>query len=221
MGTGAGRALACPARQRLFDRDVIAPYRARLDTIPRRMNSGSSIVLIGFRGAGKTTVGRLLADRLSWDFVDADDVVESSAGCSIKEIFRRGGEAEFRQREHEALLHLAGEVGRSRVVAVGGGAVLWAENRAILARMGECVWLKAAADVLHGRIHDDPTTATRRPGLVSGGDLREVEELLSRRKPHYREVAKVEIETDGIAPLDVVERIVAALRVRPEPGRRT
>src|SRR5208282_4965089 len=79
------------------------------------------LVLTGFMGSGKTTVGPLVAERLGWSFVDVDDVIAAEAGCSIPELFRRDGEAAFREREHDAIARLAG--GDALVLALGGGAI--------------------------------------------------------------------------------------------------
>src|SRR5207302_10302778 len=117
------------------------------------------IVLVGYRGAGKTTVGPVLAAKLGWDFADCDDRVEATAGTTVAAIFAREGEAGFRDRESAAL---AGLMARDRVVvATGGGAVLRSANRDLL-KAGFVVWLRAPAAVLDRRMTEDPTTAARR-----------------------------------------------------------
>src|SRR5678815_5101650 len=108
---------------------------------PEHVASHERIFLIGYRGTGKTTVGRLLATELGWDFADCDDAVEASAGQSVAEIFADEGEEGFRAREAEALLELCG---RARIVlATGGGAVLSSTNRELLRAGGFAIWLTA------------------------------------------------------------------------------
>src|SRR5579862_4773618 len=121
-----------------------------------------SIVLIGYRGSGKTTIGRRLADRLWWKFVDTDEMVVKQAGKTIKEIFEAEGEERFRALESAAI----GDALKldEHVIALGGGAVMREENRAALAAGGhKIIYLKADAEALHQRIHSDPETAATRP----------------------------------------------------------
>ncbi len=163
------------------------------------------LYLIGYRGTGKTTVGRMLAERVHWTFVDADAHLEQTAGRSIKEIFALEGEAGFRDRESRNLRALAG---RSRcVIATGGGIVLADENRRLLRDTGFVVWLTAPVEVVASRIAADSTTDERRPNLTVGGTA-EIEELLKKRQPLYRSCADLEIATDGRSPEFIVERIL-------------
>jgi shikimate kinase len=163
------------------------------------------LFLIGARGSGKTAVARLLADRIGWRWCDADGLLEERAGKTIRQIFAEEGEASFRDRE-SAMLR---EIARSElcVVATGGGVVLRSENRDCL-RQGEVVWLQARAEVLWTRLQADTTTQDRRPNLAGGG-LPEVEELLAQRGPLYESCADLRIETDGLRPEEVAERILA------------
>lgn len=177
------------------------------------------IVLIGYRGAGKTTVGRRLAAKLQREFIDVDDQIEAATGTSILAIFRNGGEDVFRQLEHDAIVALAGYHGPPRVVAVGGGAVLRPANHAPLESLGRRVWLIAPAETLWSRIQNDPLTSMRRPGLVSGGDLSEVRTLLEKRTPLYRQVAQLTIDTHGRTPDQIAEQIITELHVSVETGR--
>src|SRR5262245_54311263 len=128
------------------------------------MNS-SRILLVGYRGTGKTTVGRLLAAALGWDFFDADDQIEAAAGRTVADSFAAEGEPGFRDREAAALAELC--LGANRVIATGGGAVLRPANRELLRRAGFVAWLTAPPAVVWERLQTDPTTAARRPNLTA------------------------------------------------------
>ena len=118
------------------------------------------VFLVGYRGAGKTAVGRALAARLGWAFHDADAELESQVGATVADLFAAEGEAGFRDREAAVLADL---VTRPRVViATGGGVVLRSANRDVL-RTGFVVWLTASAETLWGRIRSDPLSTARRP----------------------------------------------------------
>lgn len=164
------------------------------------------LYLIGYRGTGKTTVGQLLAERIGWNFADADVVLERTAGKSIKEIFATEGEASFRDRESANLRTLAQRT--HCVIATGGGIIGREENRRVLRETGFVVWLTAPSALIASRIADDPTTAERRPNLTVGGTV-EIEELLRQREPLYRACADLEIDTDGRSPEMLVERILS------------
>lgn len=168
---------------------------------------GTAIFLIGYRGSGKTTVGRVLAARLGWDFVDADALLEERAGKTIRDIFATQGESAFRDLESEILGELAK---RSRiVVATGGGLVLREQNRATLKQSGFVAWLSADAATLWARIQADSSTAARRPNLSSGG-FAEVEQMLAVRLPLYRMCADVEVPVTAMSPEDAANAILAA-----------
>jgi shikimate kinase len=170
------------------------------------------IFLVGYRGTGKTTVARLLAERLGWGWVDADDVVERRAGMSIRAIFDAEGEAGFRRRESAVLEELCGL--RSYVVATGGGVVLDPANRERMRRAGRVVWLTADPETIRRRLEGDRTTAERRPALTTGGPA-EVEELLRAREPLYRACAGAAVETAGRTPEEVADAVLACLDPNP------
>jgi shikimate kinase len=163
------------------------------------------LYLIGYRGAGKTTVGRLLAERTGWNFLDADAVLEEDARMSIKEIFVLEGEPGFRDREARNLQKLA-RLAHS-IIATGGGIVLRDENRRLMNETGFVVWLTAPVDVIAARIGADPSTNERRPNLSVGGTV-EIADLLKQREPFYRDCADLEIDTAGRSPDFVAERIL-------------
>ena len=148
------------------------------------------IVLVGFMGSGKSSVGRELARRFGAPFVDVDERIESAAGCRIRELFAREGEPAFRVREKAALLDALSVKGC--VIATGGGAFADEENRDLLRAYAPVVYLEAAVETILERVAGD----LGRP-LLRGGDREEVvRELLSRRVPGYR-TADVTVRTDG------------------------
>ncbi len=165
------------------------------------------LFLIGYRGAGKTTVAQLLAGKLGWNWVDADALLEERAGRSIREIFATDGEAAFRAMESTLLDELSGL--EDYVIATGGGAVMSEENRARLTK-GLVVWLKAPADLLWQRMQADPTTSEQRPDLAQGG-LTEVEELLAARAPTYEACQHFTADAEPM-PEEVADAILAWFR---------
>lgn len=173
------------------------------------------IVLIGYRGTGKTTVARLLSERLGYRWLDADVELEARAGKSIAQIFADDGEQAFRSLEAQVLaeaLH-----GSSLVIAAGGGVVLRDDNRELLRRTGSVIWLEASPETLYQRIQADKSTSARRPNLTTAGGLAEVREMLALREPLYRECAKLRIDAERHPPEAVVDAILAAWQL---PGER-
>ncbi len=170
-----------------------------------------SLSLIGSRGSGKSTVGRLLAARLEKKFVDTDSLVMETAKKNIREIFELGGEPLFRELEAEAIRHAAAQ--SNVVIAAGGGVVLSQINVDILKACGPIIWLSASAQVLWQRIAADTTSQTLRPNLTPAGGLPEVQALLARRTPLY--AAAADWQTSGEAePEQVVAAILAHFNQR-------
>jgi shikimate kinase len=163
-----------------------------------------SVVLVGLMGAGKTSVGRLLAARIGLEFVDADAEIETAAGSTIEEIFAHEGEAVFRSGERRVIARLL--TGPPRVIATGGGAFMDAETRAEVRAHAVSVWLRADLDTLVRR------TARRggRP-LLAEGDPRDIlARLMAERYPVYGE-ADITVDTGEEGADKVVERVIAAL----------
>ncbi len=167
------------------------------------------VFLIGYRGAGKTSVARALANRLKYDWIDADDVVERDAGKTIAAIFADDGEAAF--RDWESLVVAALTRKQRVVVALGGGAVLRDENRQAICAAGPVVWLTAPVDTILDRLAADPATAKRRPDLTSEGGRAEIEALLAKRTPLYRQCATLVVDTEGKSAAEVAAEIAANL----------
>lgn len=163
-----------------------------------------SLVLVGLMGAGKSSVGRRLATRLGFDFIDADTEIEKAAGATIPEIFAEHGEAAFREGERKVISRL---LDQPRIVlATGGGAFMNAETRARIRERGHSIWIKASLDVLAKRC----ARRTNRP-LLANGDLRgTLDRLMRERYPVYAEAEFTVTSHDGPHEA-VVEEILQVL----------
>jgi shikimate kinase len=180
------------------DRDRVAKIREALG--PR------SIVLIGLMGAGKTAVGRRLANKLDLPFIDADTEIEMAAGASIREIFAEHGEAYFRQGERKVIQRLLDS--GPQVLATGGGAYMSAETRAAIKARGLSVWLNADIKVLLKRVG----RRGNRP-LLAGGDPEKVmKKLMQERYPVYAE-ADITVESRDVPHEMIVGAVIDALAV--------
>lgn len=164
-----------------------------------------NLAMIGYRGTGKTTVARLLALRLGWTWVDTDVEVELRAAKPIVAIFAEDGEPAFRDLEAAVIEELAGR--EKLVLALGGGAVLRAKTREVLARSCFVVWLRASPRTLFSRLAADAAHAEQRPNLTASGGLAEIEEVLTAREPLYRACASAEIDTEGRTPDEVAQAV--------------
>lgn len=170
-------------------------------TIPR------TVVLVGLMGAGKSAVGRRLAQRLSLPFVDADQEIEQAAGCTIEEIFQRHGEAHFRDGERRVIQRLLEQP--PHVLATGGGAFMDAQTRAAIAARAVSVWLRADLDLLVER-----TSRRQNRPLLNRGDPRQIlQKLMTDRYPVYAE-ADVCVDSSAGPPEEMVDRVIDALRRR-------
>jgi shikimate kinase len=168
-----------------------------------------SLFLIGLRGSGKSTVARLLASELGWNWLDADDELEKRYGQSIRAIFESEGEAGFREKESVVLEELCGL--RRHVIATGGGGVLRERNRVLLRASGRVVWLTADIETLWKRVRSDSATADRRPQLTVGGRA-EMEGILHFREPLYRQCADLVVDSAGREPNEIAAEILRWLR---------
>lgn len=165
------------------------------------MNRGTNnIFLIGFMGAGKTSVGKILAESLEMSFVDLDQEIEKGLGMTIPEIFSTHGEDFFRDAESEALRSVA--QGERQAIATGGGVVLRGENWEVMEKKGVTIYLKAPADVLYNRVKNNSS----RPLLQVDNPFEKVQELLSKRIPLY-EKADLIVDTENLSPQEAVQEI--------------
>lgn len=171
------------------------------------MNADDNIVLVGMMGAGKTTVGRLLARRLKRTFYDSDEEVERRCGVRIPVIFDIEGEAGFRARETQVIAELAA---LARIVlATGGGAVLAEENRRHLGASGSVVYLHARPGYLWQRVRHD----RNRPLLATPDPQKTLEDLYAVRDPLYREAADLVLDTGRQSAQSLAKEILSRLNV--------
>jgi shikimate kinase len=166
-----------------------------------------NIYLIGFRGVGKTSAGRLLAKNLGWEFIDADACLEKKAGKTIKQIFREGGEGLFRDLEEEVIQELSRT--KDKVVAAGGGAVLRENNVSNMKQSGLVILLEADARTIYERLQKDPKSSTQRPNLTNLSSFDEIIHLLEYRLPYYEKAAEYRINTTSMNPEEVAKRILS------------
>ncbi len=169
----------------------------------------SSIILIGLMGCGKTTIGRELSKLLGMPFLDMDALIEEQIGKSIPAIFRDDGESHFRALETALLRYLLndGAGGSSApIISTGGGVVLREENRAILRKLGFCVWLNVEVPTLIART----ARANNRPLLANANRREILEKLSAQRNPLYEETAHLRLDSTKMDITTVVRRISAA-----------
>ena len=165
------------------------------------------LLLVGMMGVGKTTVGRMVARRLGWLFVDSDKWVEDQSGQSVKALFASSGEAGFREVETRALQQIvSGTV--PVVVAVAGGAVLDPGSRALLQDSGTVVWLRAKPVTLTNRVG----SGAGRPLLSDGDPGVALASLDAFRRPLYEEVSDATVDVDDLSAEQVMGQVLAAMR---------
>jgi len=201
------------------------------------------LLLIGYRATGKTTLARLLGERLQMEAVDTDQLIERKAGRTIAEIFaepgeltcRNSGETVFRDYESQVIAELLH--GEPLVIATGGGLPVRPANRTLIKsavlkrvvaegalrpaeegalRPATVVWLKASPETILRRMVGDPATEFMRPQLTNLPPLAEIEHLLNERTPIYREIADWEVDTDNASLPELVEKIAAWYQVTQE-----
>jgi shikimate kinase len=168
-----------------------------------------NIILIGYRAAGKTSVGRRLSDTLQKAFVDTDDLIEELQGASISEIVKSHGWDHFRAIEKKVISEISKH--DELIIASGGGVVLSHENVETLKRNGFVIWLKADLEALLGRMAKDPRTATARPSLTGKGSLEELKEVLAQREVLYRKASEVQVDTSTLDEEEVVRSVLSLL----------
>ncbi|HXS51143.1 MAG TPA: shikimate kinase [Usitatibacter sp.] len=169
-----------------------------------------NVYLVGMMGAGKTTLGKALAQRTGLEFVDTDRVLVERTGVPVATIFEIEGEDGFRRRESGILAELAARSGC--VVATGGGAVLAEDNRRVMRSSGTVVYLRARLENLWERTRHD----SNRPLLATADPHATLAAILERRDPLYREAAHVVVETSSQSAATLVNRVLAAVRQHEE-----
>ena len=168
-----------------------------------------NIVLIGFRGTGKSTVGRLLAKRLERDFIDSDKYIEDSTGKTIKSIFEDDGEEGFRKIEADTIAELSKE--DNKVISAGGGVVLREENIKNLKDNGFLILLEATPEIIYSRIAQDEKTTQQRPSLTDKKPLDEIKHLIEQRENAYKSAADFTINTSYVSCEDIVNEIITTV----------
>ena len=179
-----------------------------VDTV-RRTLAGRSIVLVGLMGAGKSTIGRRLAQKLGLEFVDADAAIEQAAGKSVQEIFADHGESYFRDGERKVIARLLDS--GPQVLATGGGAFMNPETRRLIAERGIAVWLKADLSLLMKRVR----RRNDRPLLATGDPEDTMRRLMEERYPVYGE-AEITVESRDVPHASIVTDVIRALAMRPK-----
>ena len=171
-----------------------------------------NLALIGFMGTGKTSVGRLVAEHLNFDFMDTDEQIQAKAGRTIAEIFAMDGEATFRALEHETVLDLAKY--KQTVISTGGGLPANPENLTELKRHALVICLWSSAEKIWERVRHQ----THRPLLHDADPQKKIRELLAVRDPFYKQ-ADVLINTDIRTVREVAQQVVLQYKLATRPGR--
>lgn len=169
-----------------------------------------TVVMVGMMGAGKTAVGRALAQRLGVPFLDSDAEIEAAANMSVQEIFVRDGEPFFRQKESQIIERLLRE--RCGILSTGGGAFLAEANRRMISERGVSVWLNADLGVLWNRVKHKDT----RPLLRTADPRATLAEIYKARVPIYAQADLSVLSESRVSIEDMVDRVVTALATRPD-----
>ncbi|MDE6364626.1 MAG: shikimate kinase [Lachnospiraceae bacterium] len=165
-----------------------------------------NIILIGYMGSGKTTVGKNIAKLKNYTFVDTDEMIVEQQQRSIKEIFATDGEQMFRDLETALLRQLVVEKREHMVISTGGGMPLREENRQLLSKLGKVVYLKASPATIYDRIKGD----TARPLLQCEDPMKRIEEMLAAREPVYEEGAMLIVDVNKLRQSEAAEQCVKA-----------
>ncbi len=171
--------------------------------------SFSKIALIGYRATGKSSVGRKIAERLNWKFIDMDEVLMKTFQMTIAEWIQKKGWESFRKEEHNLLKALEKE--DLIVVATGGGIVEREENRTILRRSFFTVWLDCEIQEIIKRLQKDSKTSYLRPSLTGLGTIEEIEKVLALRRPLYREVSSLMLKTDKSSIDEICDHLLRSM----------
>ncbi len=170
------------------------------------MNDIPPIVLCGFMGCGKTTVGKIIAKRTTLDFIDMDSYIEQKEGCTVKEIFDRHGESYFRDLEHLACIELAEK--KNCVISSGGGSVIYERNVRALEKSAKIIFLSVPLEDIKYRLRND----TKRPLLQRPDKDEAMAELYHKRLPFYYAAARFVIRP-GKTPAATAEKIIEILKL--------
>ncbi|MFH1226740.1 MAG: shikimate kinase [Planctomycetota bacterium] len=169
-----------------------------------------NIILIGFRGVGKTSAGKLLAEQLGMEFIDADDIIESRVDCSISDFFLTKTDSAFRLIESDVI----NEISKldAKIIATGGGAIMKYKNIRNLKRHGLVILLEADLETIYNRIQMDDMVLKRRPKLVGHALHNELKTLIDIRSHYYHSAADMVVDTCGKSIRVVVDEIIYLLK---------
>lgn len=163
----------------------------------------NNIILVGYMGCGKTTVGKNVAKNKSFTFIDTDEMIEKQQGKKISEIFDKNGEAAFRDMETEYLKQLLGSNQENLVISTGGGMAVREENRKLLAKLGRVIYLKVSPEVVYDRLKTDTT----RPLLQCDNPLQKIKDMIAIRGSIYESAADETICVDELKQSEIAEII--------------
>lgn len=164
-----------------------------------------NIVLTGYMGCGKTTVGQSIAERIAYTFADTDEMIVAQQGRSISDIFEKDGEADFRVLETALLEKMIADKSDRLVISTGGGMPLREENRKLLKRLGTVVYMRVKPKTVYERIKDDTT----RPLLQCDNPLKRIEEMIKSRGPAYEAGAEFVVDVDDLTQSEATEEIIS------------
>ena len=176
--------------------------------------TGNHVLLIGFMGSGKTTIGRALSYRLECAVEDTDKLIESAAGMSISEIFATKGEGAFRRMETDQLYKILQDP-NPKIYSLGGGTPVQMANQPLIKKCGKVIYLKISPEAVYERLKGD----TKRPLLQCADPLAKIQKLIKEREPAYLRCADLVIDVEGLTRQEIVDRIGEYLGVK-DPGNR-
>ena len=165
------------------------------------------LVLVGLMGTGKSTVGRRIAHKLGWEFLDTDDEINRITGRTVRQIFESDGEDFFRNIEHDVLAS-AWQLSTPHVIAGAGGIILRADNRELLKTSKYVIWLHAPLQVLIERIGQRAAKGDGHRPLIDGNPAERLQKLYVERESLYREVSSFEIDVEGLQVQEVIDRVL-------------
>ena len=163
-----------------------------------------NIILVGYMGCGKTTVGKSIAEATKYTFADTDEMIVAQQGRSISDIFAQDGEPAFRDMETALLVKMLTEKNDTCVISTGGGMPVQKENRNLLRQLGTVVYLRAKPETVYERIKGDTT----RPLLQCENPMERIREMIKSRNPAYEEAAELVIDVDDLTQREVAEQII-------------
>ena len=168
----------------------------------------NNIILIGYMGCGKTTVGKCLANISGYTFTDTDELIVQQQERTVSEIFAAEGEPRFRDMETELLRNMLKEKNDGLVISTGGGMPVREENRALLSELGYVVYLKASAETIYERVRYDTT----RPLLQCDDPLERIKQMLEQRESAYEAATQISLSVDDLRPEEAAKIIMNSVK---------